>query len=78
MGKNRYSVVGHYTRDLVFDRIAPGLLKELEARSPKNEKGVRKNKVHQWLTDDIGNTLLAQHIHSLLMFQRLAIANGYG
>ncbi|HEV7239319.1 MAG TPA: P63C domain-containing protein [Thermoanaerobaculia bacterium] len=78
MGKNRYSVVAHYTRDLVYERIAPGLLKELESRSPKNERGTRANKLHQWLTDDIGHPLLAQHIHSLLMFQRLAIANGYG
>lgn len=77
MGKNRYSVVGTYTRDLVFERIAPGLLPELERKSPKNEKGNRKNKLHQWLTDDIGDPMLAQHMHSLIMFQRLAIANGY-
>ncbi|OGB24351.1 MAG: hypothetical protein A3I66_16395 [Burkholderiales bacterium RIFCSPLOWO2_02_FULL_57_36] len=78
MGKNRYSVVGTYTRDLVFERIAPGLLPELEKKSPKNEKGNRSNKLHQWLTEDIGDPMLAQHMHSLVMFQRLAIANGYG
>ena len=78
MGKNRYSVVGTYTRDLVFERIAPGLLPELEKKSPKNEKGNRANKLHQWLTEDIGDPMLAQHLHSLIMFQRLAIANGYG
>lgn len=78
MAKNRYSVVAHYTRDLVYERIAPGLLQELESRSPKNEKGARPNKLHQWLNDEIGNPLLAQHLHSLMMFQRLAIANGHG
>ncbi len=78
MGKNRYSVVAHYTRDLVYQRIAPSLLKELEARSPKNDKGARPNKLHQWLTDDVGHPMLAQHMHSLLMFQRLALANGHG
>jgi hypothetical protein len=78
MGKNRYSVVGTYTRDLVFERLAPGLLPELEIKSPKNEKGNRSHKLHQWLTEDIGNPMLAQHMHSLIMFQRLAIANGYG
>jgi len=78
MSKNRFSVVAHYTNDLVYDRIAPGLREELVKRSPKNEKGVRPNKLHQWLTDEIGNPLLAQHLYSLLMFQRLAIANGYG
>jgi len=78
MKKNRYSIVAHYTRDLVYDRIAPGLLQELEVRSPKNDKGTRSNKLHQWLTDEIGNPMLAQHLHSLIMFQRLAITNGYG
>lgn len=78
MQKNRYSVVAHYTRDLVYDRIAPTLLEELEAKNPKNDKGERANKFHQWLTEDVGHPMLAQHLHSLIMFQRLAISSGYG
>lgn len=78
MQKNRFSVVAHYTRDLVYERIGPSVLEELESRTPKNERGRRKNKLHQWLTEDIGHPLLAQHMHALIMFQRLAIKNGYG
>jgi hypothetical protein len=78
MSKNRYSVVAHYTRDLVYERMAPELLRTLEAKSPKNEKGQRINKLHQWLSEDIGDPLLAQHLHALVMFQRLAISSGYG
>lgn len=78
MGKNRFSVVAHYTNDLVYRRIGPGLLQELQEKSPKNAKGQRANKLHQWLTEDVGNPMLAQHIHSLIMFQRLAISNGHG
>ena len=78
MQKNRFSVVAHYTRDLVYERIAPGLLRELESKTPKDEKGNRQNKLHQYLTEDVGDPLLAQHLHSLIMFQRLAIGNGYG
>jgi hypothetical protein len=78
MQKNRYSVVAHYTRDLVYQRIAPGLLEELEKKSPANEKGQRAHRLHQWLTEDIGNPMLAQHLYSLVMFQRLALSNGYG
>jgi len=78
MKKNRYSVVGRYVRDLVYERLAPGVLRELEIKSPKNERGNRNSKMHQWLTDDVGNPMLAQHLHSLIMFQRLAIANGHG
>jgi hypothetical protein len=78
MSKNRFSVVAHYTRDLVYERMAPGLLKTLEEKEPRDDKGNRRNKFHQWLSDDIGNSMLAQQMHSLMMFQRLAIANGYG
>ncbi|OGR06286.1 MAG: hypothetical protein A2511_14345 [Deltaproteobacteria bacterium RIFOXYD12_FULL_50_9] len=78
MQKNRFSVVAHYTRDLVYERIAPRLLQELEGKTPKDEKGNRKHKLHQWLTEDVGDPMLAQHLHSLIMFQRLALSNGYG
>lgn len=78
MQKNRFSIVAHYTRDLVYERLGPSVLSELERKSPRNERGSRPNKLHQWLTEDIGVPLLAQHLHALIMFQRLAIANGYG
>ena len=44
--------------------------------SGKNDKGYRPNRLHQWLTEDIGNPMLAQHLHAIMMFQRLAISNG--
>jgi hypothetical protein len=78
MGTNRYSVVAHYTRDLVYERMAPGLLKELERKSPRNEKGHRDVLMQRWLSEDVGDPMLAQHLHSLIMFQRLAISSGYG
>jgi hypothetical protein len=78
MSKNRYSVVAHYTRDLVYERMAPGLLQELERKAPKNDKGQRDSLLKDWLTEDVGNPMLAQHLHSLVMFQRLAISSGYG
>lgn len=78
MNKNRYSVVAHYTRDLVYERMAPGLLTELEGKSPKDEKGNRDNKLHQWLSEDVGDPMLANQFQSLLTLQRLSIANGWG
>ena len=79
MSKNRYSVVAWYTRDLIYERMAPPeLLAELDTRSPRNEKGQRPNKLFQWLSGDVGRPLLAQHMHSVVVLQRLAIANGYG
>ena len=78
MGKNHYSVVGHYTNDLVFERLAPGLLEELKRKTPKSEKGYRPNRLHMWRSEDVGDPLLAHHLHSLIMFQRLSLSNGYG
>ncbi len=77
MRVNRYSVVAHYTNDLVYERMAPNLLKELQERSPKNDKGERNNRLHQWLSEDIGNPMLAQHLHTIINFQKLAIVNGH-
>jgi hypothetical protein len=39
---------------------------ELEARNPKDERGHRKNKHHQWLTEDVGHPALAQHLYASL------------
>lgn len=78
IGKNRYSVVAHYTRDLVYERMAPGLLYELQSKSPRDEKGERGSKLHQWLSSDVGDPMLASQLQSLLTLQRLCIANGWG
>jgi hypothetical protein len=78
MSKNRYSVVAKYTTNLIYDRLGPGITEELIRLSPKNESGARPNKLHQWLNDEIGNPMLATHMQSVLVLQRLAIANGYG
>ncbi len=59
MSVNRPSVVGHYTNDLVWDRLAPKIREELEQRNPKNDHGRRRSKHHQWLTEDIGHPALA-------------------
>ena len=66
----RPSVVGRYTNDLVYARIAPGLLEELKKKEPKNDKGRRKNKFHQWLSDDIGIPDLNQHLFAIIGFMR--------
>ncbi len=78
MGKNRFSVVAHYTKDLVYERMAPGLLKDLESKSPMDEKGNRGNKLHQWLSEDVGDPMLASQLQSILTLQRLCVANGWG
>lgn len=72
MKVNRPQVVGHYTRDLVYERLAPQIVQELETRNPKNQRGQRDAKHHQWLTEDIGHPALAQHLYALIGFMRVA------
>jgi hypothetical protein len=68
----RPGIVGRYTNDLVYERLAPGILEELEARNPKNLQGGRRGKHHQFLTEDIGHPALAQHLHAVTGFMRAA------
>jgi hypothetical protein len=70
VGGARPGVVGTYTNDLVYERIAPGLLQELELRNPKTSNGSRKTKHHQWMTEDIGDPALTAHIHAVMGFMR--------
>jgi hypothetical protein len=62
--------VGNLTNDLIYDRLAPGILAELETRNPKDEYGRRRRKHHQWLTEDVGHPALAQHLHAVTGFMR--------
>lgn len=62
--------IGKFTNDIVYDRLAPHILKELELKNPKNENGNRRSKHHQWLTDDVGHPALAQHLFGVIALMR--------
>lgn len=70
MQKNRFQVVGKYTTDLIYKRLAPGVQEELNRINPKDDKGNRAAKHHMWLTDNIGHPALRQHMHAVLGFMR--------
>lgn len=72
MSVNRPQVVANYTNDIVYERLAPGILKELEVRNPIIEKGKRRVKHHQWLTEDVGHPALAQHLHAVIALMRVS------
>ena len=66
----RTSVIGKYTNDIVYKRLAPGILKELQNRNPVLDGGYRKAKHFQLLTEDIGHPALVQHLHAVLALMR--------
>lgn len=69
----RPGVVGIIINDLVYDRLAPELRKELNIRNPKNENGNRNHKHHQFLTE-IGKPKLNSHLEAL---HALAVASNF-
>jgi hypothetical protein len=70
-GTNPPQVVAAYTKDIVYARLAPQILEELERKNPI-EGGRRRAKHHQWLTDDVGHPALAQHLHAVITLMRVA------
>ena len=66
----RPGVVGRYIKDLVYERLGPSVIQELEKKNPSDGKGQRKHRHHQWLTDEVGHPALAQHMYALIGFMR--------
>ena len=69
---HRPKQAGKDTKNIVYSRLAPGILKELEKKNPPNEVGYRKARHHQWLTEEIGHPALAQHLHAVMAFMRVS------
>lgn len=68
---NRPQCVANYTKNIVYERLAPGILDEIERRNPV-ESGRRKAKHHQWLTSDVGHPALSQHLHAVIGLMRIS------
>jgi hypothetical protein len=74
----RPSVVGYLTNDIVYDRLAPGILAELKKIIPKDEKGRRKHKFHQRLTENVGHPKLAEHLSNVITLMKASASwNGF-
>ena len=62
--------IGHDTNNLIYKRLAPGVLDELRKLNPPDSKGQRKNKHHMHLTRDKGHPKLEVHIEKVTMLMR--------
>jgi len=62
---------GHLTNDVIYSRLAPGVLQKLQEKNPA-ENGRRKAKHHQHLTEDIGNPKLLQHLGSVVTLMKIS------
>jgi hypothetical protein len=68
----RPSYMGRLTNDIVYERLAPGVLKELQRITPKDDKGRRAHKYFQRLTDETGYPRLKEHLWALIGLMRVS------
>jgi hypothetical protein len=67
-------IFAQITNNLIYRRLAPGVLKELHRLTPKidgDKKGRRKSKLFQRLTEDVGHPRLRELIASEIVLMRL-------
>lgn len=63
---------GVLTNDIVYKRIAPGVLEELKRVTPRNEDGRPKAKYFQSLTSNTGYPKLREHLGKVVMMMQLS------
>lgn len=63
---------GVLTNDIVYDRLAPGVLEELKKINPKDETGRRRSRHFQWLTKNIGYPKLREHLGAVVATMKLS------
>ena len=66
----RPGVIGHWTNNIVYKRLAPGVLEELKRLTPRTPSGYYKNKLFQRLADDVGHPKLRQHLEGVVMLMK--------
>ena len=63
-------IIGCYTNDIVYDRLAPGILSELRNKNPIGPQGTRQYRHHQWFTPDSGHPKLKEHLASVIALMK--------
>lgn len=64
---------GILTNDIVYKRLAPGVLNELRSVTPRNEEtGRLKHKLFQRLTTNTGYPKLREHLGAVVMLMKLS------
>lgn len=60
---------GHLTNDLIYRRLAPGLVRRLKER--RSERGTQGNKLHSWLSIDTGVPEALVHLGTVVGLMKL-------
>ncbi len=65
----RSEEIGTQANNLVYRRLAPGLLKNLKER--REERGSKSNKLYSWLSQDIGFREVLIHLGTVVGLMKL-------
>ena len=71
-GHKRTPLIGRYTNDIVYERLAPEVLTELRRLNPVLPSGHRRSKHHQWFTPEHGHPRLKEHLTAVTALMRAA------
>ncbi len=66
----RPGAIAAFTKDIVYSRLAPGVLAELEEKIPTDGHGRRKAKLFQGLTSDHGHPKLKEHLNDVVLLMK--------
>lgn len=69
--KKRPGIVGKWTNDF-HERLAPGVLAEIQRTVPRDEKGRPKVRFYQMLTDHIGHPKLKEFLEGIKALMRVS------
>lgn len=69
--KKRPGVVGKWTNDF-YERLAPGVLAEIQRTVPRDEKGRPKVRYHQMLTEQVGHPKLREFLEGIKALMRIS------
>lgn len=73
VGKAKTPYVGHITNDIVYDRLPEGVLPKLRELNPTQEDTKRrKHKHHQFLSEEVGQPDLRDHILQILPIMKIS------
>jgi P63C domain len=63
---------GKLTNDIIYRRMAPGVLAELKNVTARDDAGRRKHRFHQRLTGNVGYPKLREHLGSVVTLMKLS------
>jgi hypothetical protein len=63
---------GQLTNNVVYDRLAPGVLSELRRVTPRNEDGRPTARYFQSLTSNIGYPKLKEHLGAVVALMKIS------